>query len=271
MTPTATDGGVARVVQTAAPQPIARFTWHDDPVVSVVIVAYGTGTVLDRCLMALARAADAESIAMDVLVVDNLHPRLGSWAGDRLCLLTEGVRLVRTTANLGFGGGNSAGIAAARAETVCLLNPDVMLAPGQLTRLLAEAGTKPDHIVAPGLLNEDGTVQELGRRILSNGLTEPIMSSGSHAPDYASAACWVLSRSLYDAVGGFDPIYHPAYYEDVDLVLRARDLGYGLTVVDDVRVVHTQHGSAGQRPDVERQKALFMERWRDLVRSRPNE
>ena len=260
---------VTRVVTTAAPDPLARFEWSEAPDVSIVIVTFGTGPVLERCMVALSGALDG--IAAEVIVVDNLHPELGSWAGDRLCLLTDGVRLVRTGANLGFGGGNGVGVELARSDTLCLMNPDVVVATGQLERLLSVSAADRSTLVAPGFANLDGSVQELGARLISNGETRPVVEVGAHDVDYASAACWVFDRHLFDAVGGFDPVFHPAYYEDVDFVLRAGELGFGLTIVDEVLVVHEQRASTGRPPDVERQRAAFLARWGDLVATRPGE
>ena len=43
--------------------------------------------------------------------------------------------------------------------------------------------------------------------------------------DYCSAACVMVPKSLFDSVGGFDPRFAPAYYEDVDLAFKIRRAG----------------------------------------------
>jgi GT2 family glycosyltransferase len=188
-----------------------------------------------------------------------------------VCLATEGVLLLRAGRNLGFGGGNDAGIGVSSAPLLCLLNPDTVVAPGQLTRLVEVARAQPGAIVAPGFVHPDGSLQELGQRLLADATTVPVLDRGAPA-DYASAACWVLHRDVYATLGGFDPVFHPAYYEDVDFVLRARRAGHDLVVVDDVLVVHEQRGSTTSAPatlpDVSRQRAAFAERWADVLHSR---
>jgi GT2 family glycosyltransferase len=239
--------------------------------VSIVIVAFGTGLVLDRCLESLADACAADGIAAEVIVVDNAHPRRGHAAGHRVAISTRGIRLMQPDDNLGFGGGNNAGVAAARAPMIALVNPDVMVVPGQLPALLDEARDHPQSICAPALSFPDGTVQEIGMRIISDGDTRPILESGSHAPDYASAACWVLSSELFTRLGGFDAAFHPAYYEDVDFALRVAAAGGGTRIVESVRVVHEHHSSTTDaEPDVARQRDVFVNRWADLVASRPD-
>lgn len=261
------------VVRSASAAPLAVFEHVDQPELSVVIVTYGTGLVLERCLVELAEAIRSDGLRAEVIVVDNPHPDRGTWAGDRTCLATEGVIVVRPDENLGFGGGNGTGVEMARGPLVCLLNPDAFLASGQLARLVSEAQQHPDVIVAPGFVYPDGSLQELGQRIRGDGSTVAVLEPGSPAVDYASAACWVLHREVFDALGGFDPVFHPAYYEDVDFVLRARRAGYPLVLVEDVLVVHHQRGSttesSAEFPELSRQRAVFVERWHELVATRP--
>ena len=46
--------------------------------------------------------------------------------------------------------------------------------------------------------------------------------------DYGSAACVCMTRPCFESVGGFDPAYRVAYFEDVDLCFRLRDQGLRL-------------------------------------------
>jgi len=261
------EAAVVRV--TDSPVPRVTFPWVERPELSIVIVAFGTGLVLDHCLDSLGASVAADGIAAEVIVVDNDHPHRGHAAGNRVAISSRGVRLIQPTANLGFGGGNNAGAAAARAAMLAFVNPDVIVSSGQLRSLLDAARSKPDLISAPALIFPDGSLQELGMRIIDDGDTRPILQAGSHTPDYASAACWFLSSKLFSRLGGFDLAYHPAYYEDVDFALRAAELGGGTQVVDSVRVVHEQYGSATSPPDVSKQQQVFLNRWKSVVASRP--
>lgn len=261
---------------TASPAPRATFAWTDTPELSVVIVTYGTGHVLERTVTDLASALDGDDLDAEVIVVDNPDPIRGTWAGDRIALATDGVRLVRASENLGFGGGNDLGVSIARASLVCLLNPDVFLQPGDLRRLVDAARRHDGDIVAPAMLWPDGAVQEFGFRLLADGSTRAVEQPTDDGYDYCSAACWLLPKALFDELDGFDEAYHPAYYEDVDFVLRARQRGRTIHLVHDVQVVHAAHSelSSGWTeavPDVSRQRSLFVERWADLLAGRPTE
>ena len=270
--PAATSPGAA-VRVTASPVADVEFAWTETPQLSIVIVTYGTGTVLERCVDDLAASLAADRIDAEVIVVDNPHPERGSWAGDRLRLTTSGIRIVRPGTNLGFGGGNNLGVGIARSERICLLNPDVFVRPGQFATLLEVADRHPDDIVAPAFVWPDGSVQEYGFRLLADGSPRAVEEPGADF-DYCSAACWLLSTSMFAELGGFDDVFHPAYYEDVDFVFRARTAGREIHLVDEVRVVHAVHSelsSGWGEPTVDagRQRQRFVERWGHLLADRP--
>ena len=254
-------------ILTSSPIASARFSDVALPEVSIIIVTYGTGRIVIDALDALAAGISGTDGGVEVIVVDNPHPTLGHLASDRVLLSTSGIRVVRPASNLGFGGGNELGVTLARADTICLLNPDVIVADGWLSTLLTASRANPDHIVAPRLLAADGTLDEAGQRIDRHGKTHPIHDGAEI--DYASAACWVLRRSLFELVGGFDPAYHPAYYEDIDFAFRVARAGGGTIVHPDVSLVHHRgSGSTHDRASLERQLDVFRTRWADEIRRR---
>ncbi|MEL6890376.1 MAG: glycosyltransferase family 2 protein, partial [Actinomycetota bacterium] len=265
--------GCARFeVVTASPTATSRFRRATTPDVSIILVTWGTGPVVLDALAALSRSLDARhtELTADVVVVDNAHPERGHRTADRISLATAGVRLVRVPANLGFGGGNDLGVDLGHSELLAFLNPDAIVPVGWLEPLVAEARRHPDHIVAPRLVRPDGVVDEAGVRVDQRGVTtrvaDPPTSNGSAAPterpkhDFASAACWVTTRRLYERLGGFDPVFHPAYFEDADLALRAERVGGGTTIVDDVDVVHRRGVSVDGPTDASAQGAAFRDR-----------
>jgi GT2 family glycosyltransferase len=249
---------------TAARRPTVTLRPSERPDVSVVTVTYGTGPIVLDCLAALADTlSDTPS---EVIVVD--HPVAadrGLATSARLRLLTSGIRLIRGDANYGFGGGNDVGIAHARASIVVLVNPDVVVQPGWLEPLVAALDDPTVGIAAPVLFNSDGTVQEAGQTLDDHAITRPITERPEQSLSevtFASAACWVLRRDDYHLAGGFDPAYHPAYFEDVDLALRMARLGLRTVVVRDSTVIH-HHGSStrGRTHQALQQQAIFRHRW----------
>jgi GT2 family glycosyltransferase len=261
------------VVVTRSPRPLVTVPEHSDPVVSFVIVTYGTGPIVIDAIGSLVRSLTDELIAYDVLVVDNEHPTRPNRTLPHLLLDTSGVVVIRPGRNLGFAGGCNTGVAHGRGSIIGLVNADVEFSTGWLPPLIHAIG-EDAAIAAPVLLEPDGTVQSAGHRLWSDGTTSPITTpippGGMTRPDYASAACWVLSRSVFTDVGGFDESFHPAYFEDVDLALRAGDRG-GTVVVGDSTVIHHRGASTATTviPDTTPQRLRLLEKWPTLTSTQP--
>ncbi len=177
------------------------------PAFSVVIVTYGTGEIVVRCLRALLETAE---MPFEVIVVDN--PTTGGMpTAARLGLVTSGVRLITSDTNLGFGGGNELGVAHARGAELCLMNPDVVVSAGWLPPLLAAVEDPTVGIAAPLLLRPDGSLDEAGQTLDRHAITRPRRATPAEPltdVDFVSAACWVMHRRTHEVVGGFDAAYH---------------------------------------------------------------
>ena len=77
--------------------------------------------------------------------------------------------------------------------------------------------------------------------------------------DHASAACWLMRTADFRALGGFDPAFHPAYFEDVDFGWRARLSGHRITYSREAAVRHRSAATSGRLGNYER-GVLFFER-----------
>jgi len=255
-----------KVRVTASPRPEVVVPPAERPQVSFVAVTYGTGSVVLDSLAAIA-ASLAPSLAWEYVVVDNAHPTLPGHSRRLLALGTSGVRLVEPGENLGFGGGCNAGLAVARADVAVLINPDVFPLPGWYEPLAAALDDPTVAIAAPVLLDPDGSVQEAGSRINRRG--DPIPHTEAPEPGaistvmFASAACWMVRRAEILDAGGFDPAYHPAYFEDADLAMRLAAAGRRTVVAGSSRVTHLVHMSTPSHghPESSRQRAEFLRRW----------
>jgi GT2 family glycosyltransferase len=251
---------------------------NDAPLVSIIVVTYGTGPIVLEMLDAVARSTPVEH---EVIVVDCLPAdpatRTSRLLGDR-----SDIRLFAVDDNLGFAGGNEYGVEHARGEYLCFLNPDVIVGPGWLEPLIAALDDPAVGIAAPVFLNEDGSLQEAGQLVFSDTFTTPVggpdVMAGdptnifSRDVDYASAACWVVRRCDHDAIGGFDRRYHPAYFEDADYALRMEATGRRTRLVADVPVVHRRGQGTGNRTATLGQvtHARFKRQWEDHLSDRPS-
>jgi N-acetylglucosaminyl-diphospho-decaprenol L-rhamnosyltransferase len=167
----------------------------------------------------------------------------------------HGAELVELDGNRGFGAGCNAALGRVREPVTVLLNPDVELLDGGLASLADEAATR-QALLAPRLLNADGTVQDsahptpgtiealipaaVPRFLLPGPLRrryEPWRSSRPRTVGWAVAACLVACTDLLRRLGPFDPDVF-LFYEDLDLCLRAADSGAPTLLRPDVELRH---------------------------------
>ena len=126
----------------------------------VVVIHYNTSEDLERCLVSLGHAAPACGHA--VMVVDNASSDPGL---DGVRERFPQVRWQMNAENVGYSRAVNQGLEALGAEYTLILNPDIVVQPGSLDALLGVADAHPRAgIVAPQLLNEDGTIQDSCRR-----------------------------------------------------------------------------------------------------------
>jgi GT2 family glycosyltransferase len=215
--------------------------------IAVVLVNWNGASDTLATLASLDQAVGAESLR--VIVVDN-----GSTDGspERLRKERPGLELVETGANLGFAGGNDAGIRKAleapEVGWVLLLNTDVDVDPGFLAPLVhacedpqvGAAGPKiyyfdpRDRLWAAGgrLRIRETVAVELGR-----GKTDSPRWNRARNVTYLTTCCLLIPRDVLEEVGGLDPAYF-INVDDADWCRRALDAGYRLRYAPESRVWH---------------------------------
>jgi N-acetylglucosaminyl-diphospho-decaprenol L-rhamnosyltransferase len=155
--------------------------------------------------------------------------------------------------NRGFSAANNIGLDAATSRYVCFVNPDVTVDTDSLDLLAVEIA-RTGGLVAPQLLNADGSLQANGRGfpIIWNKILHRLRPSSQRVregylrlatDDNAKVACWVMGaavagdRLTLQQLGGWDDRYF-LYYEDKDLCLRAWRAGHPVNVIGSVRWTH---------------------------------
>ncbi len=234
--------------------PVA-FPPAERPIASIVIPVHGQFHYTHHCLAALARAG--ADVAFEVIVVDDFS------ADGTARRLAEypGVTLIRNRENLGFVGSCNRGAERARGEFIVFLNNDTQVQAGWLDALVLTFREAPDAgSVGSRLIYPDGRQQEAGGIIFRDAtawnyghLDDPNRPQYSYrrAVDYCSGAALAIRTDLFRRLGGFDPAFSPAYYEDTDLAFRVRAAGYQVYYQPRSKVVHFEGISAGRNESAE--------------------
>jgi len=218
-----------------------------------VVVRWRGGDEVARCLRALVDHGGPASGR--VVLVDSGS---GDGGAERLAAAFPAVRVLALPENRSFASAADQGVAAGDAPLALLLNPDTEVTAGAVDGLVAFVADRPGIAGAVPLLEgPDGRPQHRWqlRRLptawrLAGG--RPGRSQLGVAPvapapvEQPAAAAWLVRRSVWEALGGLDPAFAPAWWEDVDLCARLRQrLGTpgfpateGFWLVPAARVLH---------------------------------
>jgi len=181
-------------------------------------------------------------VPFEVVIVLNASPH------DVADLVREEVRgatVVESRVNRGVAGGYNLGRTAARGEFIVVLHDDVEVSHGWLDALVAAADSSLEAgAVGSRAVNPDGSLQAAGAVLHADGTTEALKvdSPVLRAVDYSGSYCLLVRAATWDAVGGFDERFFPAYHVDVDFATAIRAHGQLVLYEPRAQVVHHRWG-----------------------------
>ena len=183
---------------------------------------------------------------------------------------------------------NNLGVAQASGQVLCFLNDDIEIGtPDWLTELVARVHLAGVGAAGPLLHYPSGAIQYAGILLGVGGVAdhafrnmEPghvgYFARGVLEQDYSAltAACLVMRREAFEAVGGFDAAL-PAAFNDIDLCLRIRRLGWRLIWTRLAALTHHESltfgppTTADRRAQFEHDRALMRRRWEAVIENDP--
>jgi len=224
-------------------------------VLSIILINYNGKGVIGKCLDSIKKnRGDIES---EVIVVDN-HSTDGSV--DWLKKNYPDIRLICNHENLGFSKANNQGIKASSGQYILFLNPDTLIYPNSIKKLLTEIENNSDIGAAgPALLNRKNDFQvsfggrvdffsEAAKKLFLNRVVQLRLKKNQKKRDvkWLSAACLLCSSKVLKEAGMFDENFF-LYFEDIDLCLRIRKKGWKLVYLPAAKVFHSGGESTQKR------------------------
>ncbi|CAD5370699.1 Glycosyltransferase family 2 protein [Rubrivivax sp. A210] len=233
------------------------------PSLAIVIVNWNTRNQLRECLASISPAVTPDFALEDVVVVDNASSD-DSMQGIEACGLP--LRVQRNAANRGFAAACNQGAAGLKADYLLFLNPDTRLFGSSLVepmrfmqdpihadvgicgvRLVDEAGLPSTSAARfPTLRVMVGSVLRISRfwpRAFPAHLHDAAELGGSGPVDQVIGAFFLIRRDLFKRCAGFDERFF-VYFEEVDLSLRARQLGHASYFLATASAFHKGGGSS---------------------------
>lgn len=254
-----------------------RFPKNNKPTVSIIIPAFNKAEYSAACLKSLSVEL-TNSPTYEVILVDN-----GSSDDTHLLANIPNIVYIKNKENLGFVGGCNSGLAKSKGEYVVFLNNDAEITRDWLPALYETINHNPTiGLVGSKIIYPNGVLQEAGGIIFkdANGLNYGKFDQANSYQynyvrdvDYCSGASIIIKRSLMDKFGGFDILYHPAYYEDTDLSFKVRAEGLRVVYQPKSVIYHIEGGTAGTSTSsgFKKYQAInkdkFLKRWKKDLQS----
>jgi glycosyltransferase involved in cell wall biosynthesis len=217
-----------------------NFPSYEQPVVSIIIPAWNKWQYTVNCLKSISEntASNYEVIVVNDASQDETATVLSK---------VKNLRLINNKDNMGFIESCNLGAKAAKGDYILFLNNDTMVTKNWLTRLLEVIRSEDVGAVGSKLVYPDGTLQEAGAIIWSDGTAsnygcgdDPEKPEYNYIRevDYCSGACLLVKKELFNKVEGFDKRFNPGYCEESDFCMTLRNLGYKVMYQPASMVVH---------------------------------
>lgn len=221
---------------------------------SIIILNYNVRYFLELCVLSVQNAiqnSDAE-----IIVIDNNSQ-------DDSCEMMKkrfpNIKLIENKENSGFPKGNNIGVAAAKGEYICILNPDTVVAEDTFSKVLAFAKKQKElGIVGVKLIDGTGNFLPESKRGIPTPLVaftkimglykilpktfgeyyaQHLSENQTGKVDILVGAFMLMKRDLYLEIGGFDENCF-MYSDDIDLSYMALKKGKTNYYFHETSVVH---------------------------------
>jgi GT2 family glycosyltransferase len=215
---------------------------HNEPRWSLITVTHNSVPALERWWSKVRFVEEAEWVVVDNASSDRSREIAGEL----------GARVIPLAVNRGFGAANNVGFHQSSGRYVIFVNPDVMPQMDDLDLLRSRLDAEPNSLVAPQLLNADGTLQPNGRGLpylshkVMNRLQPQRVADLYHryaAPGEVAPCVWLIGavvagrREWLSKLGPWNEKFF-LYYEDHDLGLRNGRAGGRSLVMGSAQWMH---------------------------------
>lgn len=249
------------------------------PLVSIIVPTKDKVHLLRACLESVLERTTYENY--EILIVDN-----GSTEKNAITYLNQmadrpNIRVIRYSAEYNFSAINNFAVREAKGSYLCLLNNDTeVIEPNWLSEMMRYAVRSDVGAVGAKLLYEDRTIQHAGIVI---GVGEaaghahrllPVDQRGyfgmAHVTQFISAvtaACLVVDKRKFLAVGGLDEVGLRVAFNDVDFCLKLDQAGLRNIYVPHAVLLHHESKSRGLDSSprnvdrFKRELSILQERW----------
>ncbi|MCL1829919.1 MAG: glycosyltransferase family 2 protein [Oscillospiraceae bacterium] len=272
--------GLKGKVEYSASVPMLHVNYEIEgtPLVSIIIPSSDHREDLEKCINSILNKSTYENY--EIIIIENNSKEEVTFEYYRELQHIENIQIVYWDHEFNFSAINNYGVACAKGQHYLFLNNDVeVITSDWIEQMLMFTQREDVGVAGVKLLYEDDTVQHGGIAVGVAGSAanlcqlfprayEGYMSRLAIVSNMSAvtAACMMVKKAAFEAVGGFDEILAVSF-NDVDLCLRIREVGYLVVFNPVAELYHYESRSRGydtkgdKRVRMEREKAILVERW----------
>jgi GT2 family glycosyltransferase len=227
------------------------------PLVSIIVPTRDQVAMLRTCIRGLLDRTRYPNL--EIVIADNDSREPAALAFLAEISADPRVRVVTWPFPFNFSAINNFAVRTARGAYLCLLNNDIEIIDDDwLCQLMRYAARPKAGAIGARLLYPDRTIQHAGVTVgmgnaaghAHRGLPEHAAGHFAHAlvahrVIAVTAACLVIRRDRFEAVGGFDEAALRIAYNDVDLCLKLHHAGFENYYVPSAVLIHHESKSRG--------------------------
>ena len=245
-------------------------------------------SLLKSCIDSINNTTSYDNI--EIIIIDNQsnEKEVLDYL-DSLQVPPHKVRVIKYNKPFNYSAINNFAVKHATGSLIAFINNDIEVINKNWLEEMVYHALRPEiGCVGAKLYYPDGTIQH-------GGVILGIKGTASHAhkhfpgdhPGYfnrlsvvhnvsaVTAACLVMRKALFEEVEGFDEVNLKVAYNDVDLCLKVRELGYRNLWTPHAELIHHESKSRGkkrswwQRRKLRKEARYLQQKWGDALLNDP--
>lgn len=237
-----------------------------EDLVSIIVVTFNSEKYIAECLEAIYKTRYQK---FEVIVVDNKSSDNTTEIVERKFPKT---RIMKSGANLGYGGGNNLGAKEAKGKYLAIINPDIQVSKDWLSPLVTAIKSDKTAVCQPKIMLAKNkyhfnltskTTHFLGFEWPADYQKRDYQMKEQEITSFSGSAL-LIKKEIYEESGGFDDSFF-MYFEDGDLSWRSRLLGYKILFVPRSVVYHDYKYNPDENIQTSSSKFYHLERNRLLM------
>jgi len=241
------------------------------PLISIVIPTKNNKSLLTRCINSITTKTDYYNYEI-VIVNNNSNEDLTLKYLESISKKPN-LKVISYNLDFNFSAINNLAVENAKGDFICFLNDDTeVLSSNWLSEMVSIAIQPGVGVVGARLWYPDNTLQH-------GGIILGIAGVGSHSHKYlpkfsegyfnragliqcfsaVTAACMLVNKKVFEDAGGFNDNQLQIAYNDIDLCLKARKLGYRTVWTPYAELIHFESASRGEDTNTRQKERLLLE------------